>query len=120
VPPEEYGGRHILYVVNYHAQSSPLFKMGGSQLLKHHGPSLARVYGERFRANDVVAAYAFHALDSSPVYDLDYHARIPGYEPAWRNVHICGMEQVYPHDRNMNRCVVNAGRFLASRQWRQG
>ena len=117
VPPEEYGGRHILYVVNYHAQSSPLFRMGSSRLLEHHRPSLARVYGDRFRAGDVAAAYAFHALDSSPLYDLDYHARMPGYDQAWQGVHVCGMEQVYPHDRNMNRCVVNARRFLASRSW---
>jgi len=112
VPSEVYGGRHILYVVNYLDPSSPLLDMESEALLKYHAASLRVVYRNRFEENEITSKFVFRDKDSCPLYNMGYHQKMPGYDAMVDNIHICNMEQIYPYDRNMNNCVVNTQKFL--------
>jgi len=113
VPPEHYGGQHILYVINYHRPGDPRFA-GKSlgELLDYHTPSLVRVLPD-FRRDEILRAYCIRDDYSSPLYDLGYVRRVPPYRGWLPNVDLCSMCQVYPEDRNMGHCVDNARRYLA-------
>jgi protoporphyrinogen oxidase len=108
VPPESYGGEHILYVVNYHRPGDRRFAGHSAEtLLEYHLPSLERTL-PGFRRQDVLRLYLMRAGHSSPLYDLGFAARMPPHHGWLANVDVCNMSQLYPYDRNMSHCVANA------------
>lgn len=110
--PDDYGGGHVLYVVNYHRPGDPRFRgQTARTLLDYHLPSLKRTL-PGFRREDVVRLYAVRAAHSSPLYDLGYGQRMPPYQGWLPNVDLCTQAQVYPHDRNMSHCAENALRYV--------
>ena len=127
VPPEDFGGQHILYVVNYHRPGDPRFSgKTASALLEYHTPSLKRIL-PRFRRDEIIRLHCIRDTHSSPLYDLGFAERKPPYQGWLPNVDVCGMAQVYPEDRNMDHCARNAlgyvaesleGRATGSRQLR--
>jgi len=119
VDPSDYGGRHVLYVVNYHEPDDPRFARGAmaarghagaKDILHMHVPSLKRVY-PGFRLQDVVKWSVFRASQATPVYDVGFRRRRPPYGGWLAGVDVVGMGQVYPQDRNMNACVENGARY---------
>lgn len=111
VPSEDYGGKHVLYVANYHSAESILSQLSDKEVLDFHFSSLQKVFPD-FKEKDIDQARVFRDTHSCPVYDLYYSKRMPCYEGWSPNLDICGMTQVYPEDRNMNNCVRNAYNYL--------
>jgi len=111
VPPEHYGGSHVLYVCNYHYPRTGLSRPDPRYLLDQYAPSLKRVYPS-FREEDVLHSLAFRAMNSTPLYNLKFADRMPPYRGWLEKIDICNMAQVYPIDRNMNNCVANALRYV--------
>lgn len=109
---EQYGGEHILYVVNYHRPNDARFEgKTPKQILEHHAPSLARTL-PGFSETDIVRTYCFRDSNASPLYSLGFLDKMPPYRGWFENVDLCGMSQVYPMDRNMNHCIANAAEYL--------
>ncbi|MFH1921854.1 MAG: FAD-dependent oxidoreductase [Planctomycetota bacterium] len=110
--PDDYGGEHILYVVNYHRRGDPQFRgQTAATLLDYHLPSLKRTL-PGFSCEDIVRLHAIRATYSSPLYDLGYGQRMPPYQGWLPNVDLCTQAQVYPRDRNMSHCAENALRYV--------
>lgn len=111
-PPEDYGGEHILYVVNYHAQDDPRFAGKSPQeILKFHASSLRRVFPV-FCPEDICRMFLCQAAFASPVYKVGFARTMPPYQGILPGVDVCNMAQVYPFDRNMNHCVYNAVKYV--------
>jgi len=111
VPPEDYDGHHIVYVLNYHHPNSDLHGLTADQVLDRHSNSLTRLLGD-FSRDDIVSLHLFKDVNSCPLYDLRFSEKMPPYQGWLHQVDICGMPQVYPVDRNMNACVQNARRYV--------
>jgi len=117
--PEDYGGEHILYVVNYHRPGDPRFAAARNKdVLRYHLPSLRRIL-PHFRDEDVARVHCCRSSYASPLYDLGFSERMPPYRGWLENVDVCGMAQVYPVDRNMNYGMENALRYVRSCYRRQ-
>ena len=115
VPAEDYGGEHVLYVINYHRPGDRRFtRVAARTLLDYHLPSLEKVLPE-FRVDDVIRVHCVREAYSSPLYDMGFAARMPPYADFLPGVDVCGMFQVYPEDRNMSHCVANARRYVRRR-----
>jgi protoporphyrinogen oxidase len=109
---EQYGGEHILYVVNYHRPNDERFEgKTPKQILQFHADSLKRTL-PGFSQSDIVRMYCFRDSYASPLYSLGFLDKMPPYRGWFENVDLCGMAQVYPMDRNMNHCVANAVKYL--------
>jgi protoporphyrinogen oxidase len=104
VPPEEYGGVHVLYLVNYLPPTHRYMGLTPDALLRVHWPSLCKLYPS-FREALIDRAYLFKTPAASPVYDLGFGDRMPPFTGWSSGIGIAGMPQVYPLDRNMNHCV---------------
>jgi protoporphyrinogen oxidase len=114
VPPEDYGGEHVLYVVNYHRPGDPRFAAARNEdVFRYHLPSLRRIL-PHFRDEDVLRVHCCRSSYASPLYDLGFAERMPPYQGWLENVDVCGMAQVYPVDRNMNYGMENALRYVRS------
>ncbi|MCS7238626.1 MAG: FAD-dependent oxidoreductase [Thermoguttaceae bacterium] len=106
--PADYGGEHILYVVNYHEIGDKRFAVGSpEELLKYHEPSLRRIF-PGFDHRDISRMFLCQAPFASPVYTKGFGKKMPAYRGLLPGIDICNMQQVYPFDRNMNHCVQNA------------
>lgn len=113
IPPEHYGGEHILYLVNYHRPGDPRFAGKTAEcLLDFHAPSLARMI-PGFCRQDIRRLYVIRNNASSPLYDLGFGRRRPPHRGCLPGIELCGMAQVYPEDRNMSHAVDAARRYVA-------
>lgn len=111
-PPEDYGGEHIVYVVNYHLQEDSRFlSKSTEELLQYHEPSLERIFSRYSRAK-IRRLFLSQDLFASPVYRVGFKSLMPPQRGLVPGVDICNMAQVYPYDRNMNHCVQNAVEYV--------
>lgn len=114
VPPEDYAGEHIVYVVNYHLPGDKRFENRGPEdLLAYHQESLRRLFPNYDRAG-IRRMWVCRDRFASPVYRAGFGRSIPAYRGAVEGVDVCNMAQVYPVDRNMNHCIWNAQKYVKS------
>lgn len=104
IPPENYGGKHLLYLGNYLDGNDSRLKMDKEELLKLYGPFLRKI-NPKFKGTWVEEAFAFAAPFAQPVVTCDYASRIPSFKTPIPNLYLATLAQVYPWDRGMNQAV---------------
>lgn len=112
VRPEDYGGRHLVYVNNYLPWGHPHLGMSTREALAHHRPSIERLFPS-FKGGTVLKASLFVEPYASPVYSLGYATRRLEFSTPLPGLYVCGMHQVYPEDRNQSNCAAVAERLAA-------
>ncbi len=114
-PPENYQGKHIVFLSRYVAAQDPLWSYGDEQYLdfaldhlKRMFPDLQRSWIEDFRV--------WRAEYAQAVTERNYSAYVPGPATPFSNVMISTMAQIYPEDRGTNYAIRDgraSGRALA-------
>ena len=107
VPSKYYSDKHIVYIVNYHKSEHLLSELNKDEILAFHLPSLCKIFSN-FTEDDIDLIFVTKNQYTSPVFDMNFSYKMPPYQGWLQNIDICNMTQVYPVDRNMNNCVVNA------------
>lgn len=110
-PPEDYGGRHLLYLGNYLPTDHPRFAMSKEGLLEEYLPAMARL-NRAFRPEWVQESWLFKAPFAQPVVDLGYRRRLPSHATPLPGVFLANMFQVYPEDRGQNYSIKLAERVV--------
>jgi protoporphyrinogen oxidase len=106
-PPEEYGGRHLLYLGNYRPMDDPLFQMSKAEVLEAFLPHLKRIRPD-FDPSWVEASWIFRAPFAQPIVTTDYRDHIPPLQTPLSGLWLANMFQVYPHDRGQNYSIALA------------
>jgi len=104
IPPSEYAGKHVLYVINYLDPSHPYMNREAHEMFHTHLPSLKKVH-PNFDEKNVEQKLLFKSSVASPLYDVGFHGRMPPFTGWAKGIGILGMAQVYPIDRNMSHCI---------------
>ncbi len=99
--PEEYGGRHLVYLGNYRAMNDPLFKQTKEEAMAQFYPALQRLF-PTFEPTMVRESWMFQAPFAQPIVTTDYREHIPPLETPLDGLWMANMFQVYPHDRGQN------------------
>jgi protoporphyrinogen oxidase len=110
-PAETYGGRHIVYLSKYLAESDPLYTMSDAEMLEYALPHLRRMF-PAFARSWILAAHVWHARFAQPIVKRGYREMIPSAETPLEGFHIATMAQIYPEDRGTN-YAVREGRAIA-------
>jgi protoporphyrinogen oxidase len=110
-PAETYGGRHIVYLSKYLAESDPLYAMNDVEMLEYAVPHLQRMFPD-FARSWVLASHVWHARFAQPIVTRGYRKLIPTSETPLDGFHIATMAQIYPEDRGTN-YAVREGRAIA-------
>ncbi|HLE01921.1 MAG TPA: amine oxidase, partial [Dehalococcoidia bacterium] len=76
LPPERYGGKHILYLSNYLDPESPLFRMNAEELFRHYSPHLKTINPD-FDPSWVEECHLFKDPFAQPVITTNYSAKMP-------------------------------------------
>lgn len=99
--PQEYGGRHLLYIGNYLPMSHRYFKQPDEETLAEFMPHLKRL-NPAFDESWIEEKWVFKAPFAQPIVTRDYAAHIPPLKTPLPNVYMGNMFQVYPQDRGQN------------------
>ena len=104
IPPEHYGGKHIVYLSNYLGTDHPLYRMDHEELLQEYVPHLRKVNPE-FDPSWIVTSYHHRVDAAQPIIGANYSSRIPDHRTPFNGLYLANTTQVYPEDRGTNYSV---------------
>jgi protoporphyrinogen oxidase len=113
MPPDDYGGHHLIYLGNYRPMDDPLMTASRDEVLDDFLPHLERL-NPAFDRSWVVDAWMFAAPFAQPIVTTDYPEHIPRFRTPIANLWVASMFQVYPHDRGQNYSIL-LGEQIADR-----
>ncbi len=113
IPPEHYGGDHILYCGDYLSTEHEYFNMSADELLERFLPSLKN-FNPKFERSWVKQKWLFKAPYAQPVPFVDHSRNIPDVKTPVDGLWLASMSQVYPWDRGTN-FAVELGRDVAAK-----
>jgi protoporphyrinogen oxidase len=110
IPPEEYNGKHLIYIGNYVPMDHVLFRRSGEETLREFLPYLRKVQPD-FSAAWVNRIHSFAAPFAQPIVTVDFRARMAPHTTPVPNLSMANMFQIYPQDRGQNYSVTMAERM---------
>ena len=111
IPPENFGGDHILYAGDYLEQGHEYFSLSETQLLERFLPAFQRI-NPAFQRDWVKKVWCFKTNYAQPVPLLNHSRNIPAIRTPVEGLYFASMSQVYPWDRGTN-FAVEIGRRAA-------
>jgi protoporphyrinogen oxidase len=112
MPPEVYGGKHVLYLSNYLPLDSPLFSLAEDELLQEYLPHVQRINPE-FSLDWVEESWLFRDDAGQPIITCHYSQQVPDHQTPIQGLYLANTTQIYPEDRGMN-YSVHLGQRIAS------
>jgi protoporphyrinogen oxidase len=103
-PPENYQGKHLVFVSRYLATQDPVWSFSDDQYLDFAVEHLQRMFPE-MKKSWVQDAKVWRAEYAQPVTERDYSKYVPSAETPFSNAMISTMAQIYPEDRGTNYAV---------------
>ncbi len=101
MPPEDYGGRHLVYFGNYLPPDHPLLRQNDAELFETFLPAIRRL-NPAFEPGWVRQRWLFHAPFAQPIVTAGYLRRQPPLRTPLPGVYLATMAHVYPQDRGQN------------------
>lgn len=102
--PENYGGRHLLYLSKYVEQDHPYFELSDEQIMEGYMPHLKKLNPE-FDPNWIKRSWVFRERAAQPITPLHYSEKIPDLKTPQDNLWLANTTQIYPEDRGTNYAV---------------
>ncbi|AUT60268.1 NAD(P)/FAD-dependent oxidoreductase [Paraburkholderia terrae] len=109
--PENYDGKHIVFISRYLATQDPVWAYGDKEYLDFAIEHLQRMFPE-FSESWVQEFRVWRAEYAQPVTERDYSKYVPGQATPFNNATISTMAQIYPEDRGTN-YAIREGRNVA-------
>ncbi len=111
VPPEKFGGDHIVYAGDYLETNHEYFSLDDEQLLQRFIPAFKK-FNPDFAPDWVKKVWVFKTNYAQPVPLVDHSRNIPSIRTPVEGLYFASMSQVYPWDRGTN-FAVQIGRQAA-------
>ncbi len=101
MPPEEYGGNHVVYLSNYVSPGHPVLSMDAEQVFESYLEGIRRI-NPSFDPSWVRQKWLFKDPGGQPVITTNYSAQIPDMRTGVQGLYLANTTQVYPEDRGQN------------------
>lgn len=112
LPPEHFGGDHLVYIGDYLETGHENFTLTEDQLLDKFIPGIQRI-NPNFEKSWVRKIWLNRTRYAQPVPFVNHSQNIPAIETPIPGLYFASMSQVYPWDRGTN-FAVEIGRKAAS------
>ncbi len=109
IPPEHFGGEHIIYLGDYLDPDHEYFSLTQDELLARFLPSLTR-FNPKFEPSWVRRSWLFRTPYAQPIPPVNHSRSIPPLKTPVPGLWFASMSQVYPWDRGTNFAVEVARR----------
>jgi protoporphyrinogen oxidase len=104
LPPEHYGGDHLLYCGDYLPAGHEYFQLSPDALLEKFLPSLSR-FNPSFDRSWVKQHWVWRTEYAQPIPLVNHSHNIPAIKTPLAGLWLASMSQVYPWDRGTNYAV---------------
>ena len=111
--PEDYGGRHLVYLSKYVEQDHPYLALSDNDILAEYLPHLRKL-NPQFVPEWIINRWVFRERAAQPITPLSYSQRIPDLKTPLSNLWLANTTQIYPEDRGTN-YAVRLGEDVARR-----
>lgn len=111
--PENYQGKHIVYLSRYLAKEDPVWTYTDPQYLDFALKHLQRMFPEMQRSW-ITEYRIWRAEFAQPVTERGYSTYVPGQSTPFPNTWMSNMAQIYPEDRGTN-YAIREGRLIAQK-----
>ena len=111
LPPEHYGGDHLIYAGDYLETDHEYFSMSQEELLERFLPAFPR-FNPSFKPDWIRKTWLFRTPYAQPVPFVNHSQNIPAIQTPISGLYFASMSQVYPWDRGTN-FAVEIGRRAA-------
>jgi protoporphyrinogen oxidase len=101
MPPEKYGGNHVVYLSNYVSPGHPVLEMDPEQVLEAYTAGLRHI-NPKFERSWVREMWLFKDPGGQPVITRNYSRQIPDMRTGIAGLYLSNTTQVYPEDRGQN------------------
>lgn len=101
MPPERYGGHHVVYLSNYTPPGHPVLEMDADQVFAAYFDGIKKL-NPAFEPSWVREKWFFKDPGGQPVITTNYSASIPEMRTGIAGLYLSNTTQVYPEDRGQN------------------
>jgi len=111
VPPDKFGGNHIIYMGDYLEPGHEYFHLSQEELADRFLPALKKI-NPAFERSWVRRTWLYRTTYAQPVPLVGHSRNIPAIQTPLEGIYFASMSQVYPWDRGTN-FAVEIGRRAA-------
>jgi protoporphyrinogen oxidase len=104
MPPEDYGGKHYVYLSKYMETDHPYFTLPEDDLIETYIPFIRRI-NPSFDRSWIERWWVFRERAAQPIVTLNYGEKIPAHRTPLKNLYLANTSQIYPEDRGTNYSV---------------
>ncbi len=101
MPPERYGGNHVVYLSNYVPPDHPVLAMDAEQAFASYLDGIRRI-NPAFDPSWVREKWLFKDPGGQPVITTNYSRSIPEMRTGVAGLYLANTTQIYPEDRGQN------------------
>jgi protoporphyrinogen oxidase len=104
ISDDEYQGKHLVYLANYLHRDTARFKESDEKVISSYSSILKKI-NPRFKKSWIEKAHVSRVPRAQTIFQLHALERIPAMKTEMKNVYIANIDQMYPHDRNLNQGI---------------
>jgi protoporphyrinogen oxidase len=104
IPPEEYNGRHIVYLSKYYANSDPLATASKGEIVSRMLEPLNKI-NPKFGRTWIKNVYVFRTSTAATACVLNFSDLVPPCKTPIKNLYLVTMSHIYPDERSCNNAI---------------
>jgi protoporphyrinogen oxidase len=104
ISPEEYDGRHLVYLSRYFASNDPLAQMKPAEIQAVMLTGLKTVY-PALAESDILKVLVFSSRTAAVVCDLNFSQKVPKCRTPLARLYLAAMPHIYPDERSCNNSI---------------
>jgi protoporphyrinogen oxidase len=107
VPPEDYRGRHFVYLTRYSSTEDEIFAKSNEEIYRSFLESVKKIF-PAFKTEEIEQYWVFRDHYSQPVFVQNYSSMMPTTSTPAENLYVLNTTQLYPESRCLNSSIVKA------------
>lgn len=105
IDKSHYGNRHVVYLANYIHRSKKRFQMSESEIIKEYS-SFIKTINPAFNKSWIIKARVARVPRTQTIFHTGARKTRPPHRLPIRGLYMANIDQMYPHDRNLNLGVM--------------
>jgi protoporphyrinogen oxidase len=104
IDKKHYNGRVIVYLANYIHRNNETYKLSDKEVIAEYTKML-QIINKNFNKSWIINAYVSRVPRTQTIFQIGAYKKIPKIKTPLKNVYLINIDQMYPHDRNLNQGV---------------
>ena len=104
VSAQKYGKKHLVYLANYLHREDPRFKLSDKEVIKSY-TSILKKMNPKFSSSWIHHATISRVPRAQTIFGINSLKTKPPIKTKMRHVYLVNIDQMYPHDRNLNQGI---------------